>query len=226
MNTLQVYDPPMCCSTGICGPSVDPALIRFAADLDWLKSQGVHVQRYNLSQEPMAFVENEAVKSALGAEGNDCLPMILVEGKTVFKGAYPESREQLAFLLGLEATAQEEGCCAGSTEEASCCSTTTDGSIYTPAVAELVAIGAAIASNCDPCFKYHYDQARKLGVSKEDMRRAVETAQAVKETPARHMTDLTERYLSTKEHVATPTQSCCGTETPQLAAELPVSKCC
>ncbi len=44
-------------------------------------------------------------------------------------------------------------------------------SIFTAQVAELVAIGAAIASNCEPCFKYHYDQARKLGVSDLDMRR-------------------------------------------------------
>jgi hypothetical protein len=41
MSKVQVYDKPMCCSTGICGPQVDPVLPRFAADLDWLKSQGM-----------------------------------------------------------------------------------------------------------------------------------------------------------------------------------------
>jgi hypothetical protein len=55
----------MCCSTGACGPEVDPKLVQFAADLDWLKSQGVIVQRHNLSQNPAVFVENEAVKATL-----------------------------------------------------------------------------------------------------------------------------------------------------------------
>ena len=68
-------------------------------------------------------------------------------------------------------------------------------SIFTGQVAELVAIGAAIGSNCEPCFKYHYDQARKLGVSDLDMRYAVDLAQKVKDTPARAMLDLAGRYL-------------------------------
>lgn len=68
-------------------------------------------------------------------------------------------------------------------------------SVYSPAVAELVAIGAAIAANCEPCFKYHYAQAQKLGVSSLDMARAVAMANAVKEAPARAMLTLAERYL-------------------------------
>ncbi len=68
-------------------------------------------------------------------------------------------------------------------------------SIFTEQVAELVALGAAIAANCEPCFKYHYDQANKLGVSERDMRYAVDLAQKVKDTPARAMLKLAERYL-------------------------------
>jgi AhpD family alkylhydroperoxidase len=83
-------------------------------------------------------------------------------------------------------------------------------SFYTDAVAELVAIGAAIAANCDPCFKYHFQQARKLGVSREDMMLAVKTAQSVKETPAKAMLQLAHRYLE-GDSVGLPTvQSCCG----------------
>ena len=68
-------------------------------------------------------------------------------------------------------------------------------SLYTAAVAELVAIGASIASNCEPCFKFHFDKARKLGVSLEDMARAVDTAQMVKESPARSVLNLANRLL-------------------------------
>ena len=53
---LEVFDPAMCCSTGVCGPSPNPALAPFAADLDWVAAQGVGVRRYNLGQEPGAFV--------------------------------------------------------------------------------------------------------------------------------------------------------------------------
>ncbi len=85
-------------------------------------------------------------------------------------------------------------------------------SIFTGQVAELVAIGAAIGANCEPCFKYHYDQARKLGVSELDMRYAVDLAQKVKDTPARAMLNLAERYLGkpTAETKAAA-DSCCVT---------------
>ena len=60
---------------------------------------------------------------------------------------------------------------------------------------ELVAIGAAIACNCERCFKYHYAQARKLGVTNEDMARAVAMAQKVKSSPASAILDLAQRHL-------------------------------
>ncbi len=85
-------------------------------------------------------------------------------------------------------------------------------SIFTAQVAELVAIGAAIAANCEPCFKYHYDQAKKLGVSEGDMRHAVDLAQKVKDTPARDMLALAERYLgrATEETQARASACCTG----------------
>ncbi len=58
MKTIQVYDPPMCCSTGICGTDIDPDLVNFAAMLSQLGTHGIKVERYNLGQQPMAFVQN------------------------------------------------------------------------------------------------------------------------------------------------------------------------
>jgi AhpD family alkylhydroperoxidase len=174
MSKVQVFDPPMCCSTGVCGPQVDPALVRFAADLEWLKASGVEVERFNLSQEPAAFVGNPLVAQALRGR-EDGLPLLLVDGKIASQGSYP-AREVLAELVGVAAPK----------------------SIYSEAVQELVAIAAAIASNCEPCFRYHFDKARKLGVSKEDMARAVTTAKMVKDSPARAVVELAEKYLETK----------------------------
>lgn len=98
---LEVFDPPMCCSTGVCGTNIDPVLPRFAADLEWLKTQGVQVERYNLSQQPGAFVGNETVKAALHAEGSGCLPLILVDGRMVSRAAYPD-RIALSGFVGAE----------------------------------------------------------------------------------------------------------------------------
>jgi len=90
----------MCCSSGACGPAVDPVLPQFAADLEWLKSQGVQVERYGLSQKPDAFAETDEVQRALASEGTRCLPLVLVNGQIVSRRAYP-SREELASLAGL-----------------------------------------------------------------------------------------------------------------------------
>lgn len=101
---VQVFDPAMCCSTGICGPEVDPKLVQVAADLDWLKSEGVIVQRHNLSQQPAAFVENEVVNATLAEKGESALPLVLVNGQVAVTGRYPD-RAELAKLVNLKVNA-------------------------------------------------------------------------------------------------------------------------
>ena len=97
MAVFQVFDPPMCCSTGVCGPKVDPAVTRFAADVHWLKSQGIRVERFNLAQEPGAFAKNPVVEQMLAKAGTECLPLILVDGHVVSQGVYPSRGELIAF---------------------------------------------------------------------------------------------------------------------------------
>ena len=103
MKTVQIYDKPMCCSTGVCGPQVDPVLPRFASDLDWLKSQGHHVERFNLAQQPQAFIDNPAVHELLATQGTNCLPIIVVDGRVVSRRGYP-SREMLTLWTDAPAT--------------------------------------------------------------------------------------------------------------------------
>ena len=69
MNKIEIYDPPMCCPTGVCGPNIDPKLVHFAADLEWLKGKGIKVERYNLAQQPDKFADFEAVKRLQGDSG-------------------------------------------------------------------------------------------------------------------------------------------------------------
>ena len=99
MKKLEIFDPAMCCSTGICGVEVDPVLVQFNADLQWLAGQGVAVSRHNLSQDPQAFTANPTVLKELES-GTDRLPLTLVDGHLVATGAYL-SRAQLIQKLDL-----------------------------------------------------------------------------------------------------------------------------
>ena len=193
MNTIQVYDPPMCCSTGVCGPEVDPALVRFAADLKWLGEQGVTVQRFNLTQTPIAFAENETVRAMLTEKGESALPLVLVDGKVVVTGTYP-SREELAGLVGLSSGKP---------------------SLFSPAVGELVAIGAAIAANCEPCLRYHMREAEKLGVSVSDMALAVAMAAKVKDAPHQAVLRLAAKLTGPAEKTA----ASCASPAPEAAGQ-------
>jgi AhpD family alkylhydroperoxidase len=202
MKKLQVFDPALCCSTGVCGVDVDQSLISFAADVDWAKQNGAQVERFNLAQQPLAYAENAIVKSFLESAGQEGLPLIMLDGEVVLSGHYP-NRDELTKWLGLS----------------------TAPSIFTEQVAELVAIGAAVGANCEPCFKYHYDQARKLGVSDLDMRYAVDLAQKVKDTPARNMLDLAARYLGQATPETTEKAGACCVTAPVTSIKT-ASKCC
>ena len=135
MSTLEVYDPAMCCSTGVCGPSVDPKLATFAADLDWLQAQGVPVERFNLSQDPAAFAGDAAVRAALEAGGAEALPIVVVNGDIKSRAVYPTRRE-LATWTGVEAAPRSPAATAVPTvlqmASSSCC-TPAPGQATTPA---------------------------------------------------------------------------------------------
>ena len=106
MKKLEIFDPAMCCSTGVCGVEVDPVLAQFAADLKWIEEHGVAVARHNLGQEPQAFAENPAVVAAMN-QGMDCLPIVAIDGHIVSTGMYP-SRQQLAQKLEIKLSTAEK----------------------------------------------------------------------------------------------------------------------
>ena len=99
---VRVYDPAMCCPTGVCGPSIDPDLIRFASDLQWLAAQGHAVRRFNLSQEPQAFVGEPRVSAVLNELGEAGLPIVFVGEEMLASGRLPHRDELAAALAGQE----------------------------------------------------------------------------------------------------------------------------
>ena len=115
MPTIHVFEPALCCNTGVCGPDVDQALVNFTADLNHLKELGADVQRHNLANDPSAFAGSDTVRAFLQVAGSDGLPLTLVDGMTVMTGAYP-GREQLMRYAGLGAESQGSTVPAGVAE--------------------------------------------------------------------------------------------------------------
>lgn len=114
---IQVFDPALCCSSGVCGTDVDQKLVDFSADTDWAKQQGAVIERFNLAQQPMAFADNAAVKALLSGQGETALPITLVDGEVALLGRYP-SRDELARWIGVSPAALAP---ATSTDTPSCC---------------------------------------------------------------------------------------------------------
>ena len=98
---VELYEPAMCCQTGVCGPAVDQQLIDVREDLRWAESQGAQVARHNLSSDPDAFVANPKVTGLIAAFGEPALPVLVVDGDIAIHGRYP-SRSELADLLAAE----------------------------------------------------------------------------------------------------------------------------
>ena len=115
MKNIQVFDPALCCSTGVCGVEVDQSLVTFSADVEWAVRQGAHIERFNLAQQPMAFAGNATVKGFLERSGQEALPLVLVNGEVALAGRYPQ-RGELARWAGLLMVASPPitgSCCSG-----------------------------------------------------------------------------------------------------------------
>lgn len=98
---VEIYDPAMCCSSGLCGPAIDPVLVRMNDAIIALKKQSVEVERFNLSQQTKSFMENKTVADLLHKNGKKVLPIIIVNGAVFKTGGYP-TYEELCGALGIE----------------------------------------------------------------------------------------------------------------------------
>lgn len=115
MKTMKLYEPAMCCSTGLCGVSVDPELLRISTVLDTLKKNGITVERYNLNSAPMEFVSDKTINDFVNTHGVEGLPATTLDGEIVLSGRYPTNAEIAAWLELpadlLSEKKQEGGCC-------------------------------------------------------------------------------------------------------------------
>jgi Arsenical resistance operon trans-acting repressor ArsD. len=89
MKTIEIFDPAMCCPTGLCGTNINPELMRIAVVIESLKKKGFIVTRHNLRDEPQVYVSNKTVNEYLNAHGADALPITLVDGQVAVSQTYP-----------------------------------------------------------------------------------------------------------------------------------------
>ena len=193
-TVIEVYDPAMCCSTGVCGPDVDDVLADFANDVKWLKSQDVEVQRFNLGQEPEAFKTNAEVLARLKNEGTAVLPIILVNGEMVSEGGYPD-RNTLKNWTGLSSNNGEQK------KEAQ--------PVYNEKVELLVAIGSAVATGSEQMLKQLFTEGEQMGISKDDMARAMQTGLNMYQRPLSQIVHTANKLLGVSANGCAPGSGCC-----------------
>lgn len=107
MKKMQIFEPAMCCPTGICGVGVDPELLRISTVLNALQQKGIAIDRFNLTSAPMEFIKNKAVNDLLQNQGVEQLPAIVVDGEILITGRYP-SNDEFARLLDVPVNALSE----------------------------------------------------------------------------------------------------------------------
>jgi hypothetical protein len=98
---IDIYDPAMCCSSGLCGPNIDPVLLKMNEAVLTLMKQGIEVARYNLAQQPKEFLSNKTVADLLHKNGKKILPITIVNAEVFKTGEYP-SYEEICKALGIE----------------------------------------------------------------------------------------------------------------------------
>lgn len=98
MKKMIIFDPAMCCSTGVCGPSVNEELLRVSTVINKLKNKGIIVERHNLTNNPQVFVDNKVINKMLLKEGVEVLPITMIDGEIVKTKTYPTNEEFCSLL--------------------------------------------------------------------------------------------------------------------------------
>ncbi len=96
MVNVEIFDPPLCCPTGICGPTIDPVLLDAQEAILRVKSEfdgRVRVERYALGRQPAKFMQQPEVVARLKTQGVAVLPITIVGGRVVKEKLYPAYTE-------------------------------------------------------------------------------------------------------------------------------------
>lgn len=130
MKKMQIFEPALCCETGLCGVSIDPELLRISTVVGALKKEGIAIERFNLNSAPMEFVTNTVINQYINEKGPEGLPAVMLDGEIVITGKYPTNEEIIKMLELPENMLKEsekddedggECCCCDSEDGSPCC---------------------------------------------------------------------------------------------------------
>lgn len=189
-STLEIFDPAMCCSTGVCGSDIDDTLADFANDLKWLKNQGVEVKRYNLGQEPEAFKQNPQILTRLQKEGTDVLPVILVNNSVTSEGGYPD-RDQLCAWLGIHQENQR----------------LSDSQEYKPQL--LQTLSEMVVKGDLSEMKALFQEGKKNGIELPDLVQAMQSGLNDRQEVTKQLVQTANELLGVPQNGCTPGGGCC-----------------
>lgn len=192
---ITLLDPAMCCSTGVCGPEVDDALVQTAAHVKWLKSLGHDVHRHNLSNDGEAFHQYPEALAKLQQEGMEALPFILVNGNLKIAGKYPSKAEWMQ-LVEHEAS-EEESPVQGNPKQKT---------------RTLIGIGAAIASSNGKALKQYVTAAKKYGIGMDEIAEAMNIGNEVKNSISQEVIRQANAILNEMQptsNACAPGSGCC-----------------
>ena len=97
-SDFELFDPPMCCSTGLCGPTLDQTLLNVSEMVLALTTDGISIARYQMTSHPQAFLQNPEVARLIREREMAALPITAVKGKVIKVGEYPTLLEIRAAL--------------------------------------------------------------------------------------------------------------------------------
>lgn len=95
---VEFFDPPLCCPTGLCGPTLDQTLLDVNEMILTLQGENLRVERYQMTSHPNAFLGNAEVMKLIREKQLEILPITVVRGKVTKVAAYPTVDEVRAAL--------------------------------------------------------------------------------------------------------------------------------
>jgi len=97
-SKVTIYEPTLCCSSGVCGPNPDQALIRLQDTIAKIKELGIQTERFTITSHPRQFTQNPEVMKLLQQNQLQALPITEVDGKIVKTGSYPSLEELKSYI--------------------------------------------------------------------------------------------------------------------------------
>jgi hypothetical protein len=97
---LTIFEGPLCCPTGVCGPTTDKDMIELNETLRRLNEEykGLKITRASMSFNVALFMQTPLIRDLVKEKGVGILPVTVIDGNIVMKQGYPKFTELSKWL--------------------------------------------------------------------------------------------------------------------------------